>query len=463
MVNFDFDKKKSVKTKISIQVGVIFFITMLITIALNTLLIKSIISNELSSLNINSEIVFRQVDRTMLFLGATCIFISVIIVVASTYKILGPFARLLNNFRIHFEFLAEGDYFYRIKKKHFSREDELGPIAKAVDEMQVATMDLITELKENSSCVTIQSDKLTKFSHDLNQSTETISKSIADISANLNIETFDISSVADELDKFREHIEHNMRDINEISTITSNMDKKALNSSKEMQSLNQSFVQFNLIFSDFLTVIKEMKSKIEQVDEITGIINQIAEQTNLLALNAAIEAARAGEAGKGFSVVSNEIRNLSIQTKESSININNLISTVLESSNELFDKTSALSQTLETQKDTIKKSLVTFNDISDAVKAVNPKVDKLKNSSDLVVENNNNILNKINNISESANKMSLFADTILISTENLMNSSEVVHKSAISLNNMVDVSLQTISKFKLEDENGVSDRNKGLK
>lgn len=463
MVNFDFDKKKSVKTKISIQVGIIFFITMLITVSLNTLLIKSIISNKLSSLNINSELVFNQTGGTILLLGAACIFISILIAVASTYKTLGPFARLLNNFRIHFEFLAEGDYFYRIKEKHFTREDELGSIATAVDEMQVTTMDLIAELKENSSCVTTQSDKLTKFSHDLNQSTESISKSIADISTNLNIETFDINSVAEELDKFKEHIEHNMRDITEISAITSNMDRKALNSSKEMQSLNQSFVQFNLIFSDFLTVIKEMKSKIEQVDEITGIINQIAEQTNLLALNAAIEAARAGEAGKGFSVVSNEIRNLSIQTKESSININNLISTVLQSSNELFDKTSALSQTLETQKDTIKKSSLAFNEISEAVKTVNPKVDKLKISSDLVVENNNNILKRINNISESASKISSFADNIVSSTETLMDSSEVVHKSALSLNNMADMSIQTISKFKLQDENGVSDRNKVLK
>ncbi|MGL5647864.1 MAG: methyl-accepting chemotaxis protein [Clostridium sp.] len=460
-VNFDFDRKKSVKTKISSRVGIIFFITFLITITLYTFIIKGIISNELSILNIDSNSIFNRVDFELFLLGAVLITISVCIVTYLTYKTLEPLARLLNNFRIHFEFLAEGDYFYRIKEKHFYREDELGPISKAVDEMQVSTMDLIKEITDNSSCMTKQSEKLTSLSNDLKDFTTNISKSIIDISNNLNVETFDIISVASEIDKFREHIEHNMHDINEISLITSNMDKKALASSKEMESLNQSFVHFNSIFTDFLTVIKEMKTKMEQVTEITGIINQIAEQTNLLSLNAAIEAARAGDAGRGFSVVSNEIRNLSIQTKESSININHLISTVLQSSNELFTKTFDLSENLENQKKIIKKSLSTFEEISDSVKIVNPKVDKLKASSDLVVKNNNIILDKINSISKSANQISLFADDISSSTNKLINSSNTVHKSAISLNNMADVSLKAISKFKLQDEYGNTNRNEG--
>ncbi|MGL4850499.1 MAG: methyl-accepting chemotaxis protein [Clostridium sp.] len=460
-VNFDFDRKKSVKTKISSRVGIIFFITFLVAITLYTFIIKGIISKELSSLNISSESIFGSIDSKLFLLGAVLITISVCIVTYLTYKTLEPLARLLNNFRIHFEFLAQGDYFYRIKEKHFHREDELGPISKAVDELQVSTMDLIKEITDNSSCMTRQSEQLTGLSNDLKNFTTDISKSISDISTNLNAETFDINSVASELDKFREHIEHNMHDINEISSITSNMDEKALASSKEMASLNHSFVEFNSIFADFLTVIKEMKNKIEQVDEITGIINQIAEQTNLLALNAAIEAARAGEAGKGFSVVSNEIRNLSIQTKESSININNLISTVLQSSNELFNKTSVLSENLENQKSIIKQSLGAFEEISDSVKNVTPKVDMLKTSSNLVVENNTKILDKINSISKSASQISLFADDISSSTDKLIDSSDIVHKSAISLNTMADVSLQTISKFKLQDENGVSNRNEG--
>lgn len=71
--------------------------------------------------------------------------------------------------------------------------------------------------------------------------------------------------------------------------------------------------------------ILELTEKIDQIGEVSDAVRSVADQTNMLALNASVEAVRAGEGGKGFSVIAVEIRKLADQSRDSTVNINNLI------------------------------------------------------------------------------------------------------------------------------------------
>ena len=86
---------------------------------------------------------------------------------------------------------------------------------------------------------------------------------------------------------------------------------------------------------------ESIRATIEAMHAITSkisVVDAIATQTNLLALNAAIEAARAGEHGKGFAVVADEVRRLSVQSREAAREIDDLARsslTVAERSGEI--------------------------------------------------------------------------------------------------------------------------------
>lgn len=152
-------------------------------------------------------------------------------------------------------------------------------------------------------------------------------------------------------------------------------------------------------------VITELTSKVQKVSSFVDTIISISSQTNLLALNASIEAARAGEAGRGFSVVAEEIRQLSEDTKAASNNITRIIQ-------ELNADTKLANESIENAVDSVTKQneLIgetkdKFSQVSEEVRLLSSNIDEVKECMEQTRKLSNNIYDSISQLSATSQEV----------------------------------------------------------
>ncbi|HEY5593227.1 MAG TPA: CHASE3 domain-containing protein [Paludibacter sp.] len=115
--------------------------------------------------------------------------------------------------------------------------------------------------------------------------------------------------------------------------------------------------------------IVRLSEQSQQIGGIIAAVTDVADQSNLLAVNAAIEAAKAGEHGKGFAVVAQEIKSLAQQSKQSTIQVRNILNDVQKATNAAVMATEQTSKAVENG---VKQS----NQAGDAIKKLADSANK---------------------------------------------------------------------------------------
>lgn len=193
--------------------------------------------------------------------------------------------RPLGEVRRHCADIAQGDLSQRLSTRGVR---EMKQLKSGVDAMQLALLELVSQLQQESRALRNDAAELTDASHTLNDQSRQQAQALQQTTASMEEITATVSHTADHADQGRNLSLDNRRQIDASG-------HQVATAITEMQAA-QSRSQASL--------------------EVIAMIDSLTFQTNLLALNASVEAARAGAQGRGFAVVAEEVRSLSARSAE---------------------------------------------------------------------------------------------------------------------------------------------------
>ncbi len=163
--------------------------------------------------------------------------------------------------------------------------------------------------------------------------------------------------------------------------------------------------------------LSQLDTYMSQMNSILDIINSITSQTSLLALNASIEAARAGEAGRGFAVVASEISQMAQQTKDSTVQISQLIENVSNAIQMVVEVSGSMISMIESQNETTEKTAESLTVIEKNSDNVYGHSNELAAYVTKLADANKKIVDSISTISAISEEVAAHASDTLSATE----------------------------------------------
>lgn len=239
----------------------------------------------------------------------------------------------------------------------YTRNDELGQIAKAFDSMMDKLQATIVRMSTSAN-------ELASIAESAQKGSRALSSSVR----SQQDETDMVATATTEMSASATNIKQNTdvaSDLAAEARMTTNVGRET------MENSVQGLEQLTEGVSSASEVIDNLAKNTEEIGSVLDVIRGISEQTNLLALNAAIEAARAGEQGRGFAVVADEVRNLASRTNQSTIEIQETVAKLQEGAKSAVLEIERSKESGLENMEKIREAAETIADVASAVEQIN--------------------------------------------------------------------------------------------
>ena len=203
---------------------------------------------------------------------------------------------------------GDGDLTVRLSEKG---RDEVTALARHFNAFTNKIQGLVTEVKHSVDSVAAAAGQMSATSEQAFQNQTRQAQETDQIATAMNEMSTSFLDVA--------------RNASDASTAATTTDKSTVEGRSNVELATAAIARLAHQVHQSTEVIHQLSDDSSNIGTVLDVIRSVSEQTNLLALNAAIEAARAGEAGRGFAVVADEVRSLASRTRESTEEINTMV------------------------------------------------------------------------------------------------------------------------------------------
>lgn len=377
--------------------------------------------------------------------GVLCLVLAAFVASAISKSITKPLAGFTKNI----DTAGEGNLATASKDSY---KDEIALIQNNFTEMLIKLVTLIQGTKEVIEKVHQSTNTINQLSKHSSEACEGIACTMDEISKGAENQKEIVRQGTESMESLSLAINDMTSDMSQVSIVIKDSTKVIEELMLKVQTLNKKTTETSDSSQVIIKEIVGLSEEMEVVKEVTNLIMSISEQTNILSLNAAIEAARAGQAGRGFSVVASEVRRLAEQSKQASIDINDIIGNISSKTMETVEDANGLAGILREQGSAVDDMNNVFKTVHSSMQELHDTINVMQRATKDITEIKNNAIKTMEEVTTVSETTTESAKQVFSRTQEQIGGIRNVADITTELIASAETLNSSIKKFKLDVE-----------